>query len=162
MEIDASPEQIVLTAGASQALDLVARYFLQPGDPVLVDEPGYYVLFGRLAAMGVRLIGVPRTTDGVDIRLYANAESREDVAEAHALGADGIGLYRTEFLFLQRRELPTEEEQFLAYRDLVLGMAGRVVTIRTLDLGADKADHTGLALRSEPNPALGAAPGPIQ
>lgn len=96
-----------------------------------------------------------RTLDGVDIRLYANAESREDVAQAHALGADGIGLYRTEFLFLQRRELPGEEEQFLAYRDLVLGMAGRVVTIRTLDLGADKADHSGLALRSEPNPALG-------
>lgn len=96
-----------------------------------------------------------RTQDGVDIRLYANAESREDVAEAHALGADGIGLYRTEFLFLQRRELPDEEEQFLAYRDLVLGMSGRVVTIRTLDLGADKADHTGLTLRSEPNPALG-------
>ena len=96
-----------------------------------------------------------RTQDGVDIRLYANAESREDVAAAHALGADGIGLYRTEFLFLQRRELPTEDEQFLAYRDLVLGMAGRVVTIRTLDLGADKADHSGLALRSEPNPALG-------
>ncbi|MCX7033031.1 MAG: phosphoenolpyruvate--protein phosphotransferase [Arenimonas sp.] len=96
-----------------------------------------------------------RTLDGVDIRLYANAESREDVAEAHALGADGIGLYRTEFLFLQRRELPGEEEQFLAYRDLVLGMAGRVVTIRTLDLGADKADHSGLTLRSEPNPALG-------
>ena len=96
-----------------------------------------------------------RTLDGVDIRLYANAESREDVAQAHALGADGIGLYRTEFLFLQRRELPGEEEQFLAYRDLVLGMAGRVVTIRTLDLGADKADHSGLTLRSEPNPALG-------
>ncbi|HLS83756.1 MAG TPA: phosphoenolpyruvate--protein phosphotransferase [Arenimonas sp.] len=96
-----------------------------------------------------------RTRDGVDIRLYANAESREDVAEAHALGADGIGLYRTEFLFLRRRELPDEDEQFLAYRDLVLGMAGRPVTIRTLDLGADKADHTGLALRSEPNPALG-------
>ena len=96
-----------------------------------------------------------RTLDGVDVRLYANAESREDVAEAHALGADGIGLYRTEFLFLQRRELPGEEEQFLAYRDLVLGMAGRVVTIRTLDLGADKADHSGLTLRSEPNPALG-------
>ena len=96
-----------------------------------------------------------RTRDGADIRLYANAESREDVAEAHALGADGIGLYRTEFLFLRRRELPDEDEQFLAYRDLVLGMAGRPVTIRTLDLGADKADHTGLALRSEPNPALG-------
>lgn len=96
-----------------------------------------------------------RTVDGVDIRLYANAESREDVAEAHALGAAGVGLYRTEFLFLQRSELPTEEEQFRAYRDVVLGMTGRSVTIRTLDLGADKADRTGLALRDEPNPALG-------
>ncbi|QSX78402.1 phosphoenolpyruvate--protein phosphotransferase [Agrilutibacter solisilvae] len=96
-----------------------------------------------------------RTIDGVDIHLYANAESREDVAEAHALGASGIGLYRTEFLFLQRNELPDEEEQFRAYRDVVLGMSGRPVTIRTLDLGADKADRTGLAMRDEPNPALG-------
>ena len=96
-----------------------------------------------------------RTLDGVDIRLYANAETREDVAEAHALGAAGVGLYRTEFLFLQRRELPSEEEQFVAYRDLVLGMTGRTTTIRTLDIGADKADGSGLALPFEPNPALG-------
>ncbi len=96
-----------------------------------------------------------RTLDGVDIRLHANAESREDVAEAHALGASGVGLYRTEFLFLQRQHLPDEDEQFRAYRDLVLGMNGRPVTIRTLDLGADKADGTGVALRDEPNPALG-------
>ena len=96
-----------------------------------------------------------RTKDGVDIRLFANAESREDVAQAHDLGAAGIGLYRTEFLFLQRSELPDEEEQFRVYRDVVLGMRGRPVTIRSLDLGADKADKTGLALASEPNPALG-------
>ncbi len=96
-----------------------------------------------------------RTLDGVDIKLFANAESREDVAEAHALGAAGIGLYRTEFLFLQRDALPDEEEQFRAYRELVLGMTGRTVTIRTLDVGADKADRTGLALTDEPNPALG-------
>ncbi|MCR6662776.1 MAG: phosphoenolpyruvate--protein phosphotransferase [Luteimonas sp.] len=96
-----------------------------------------------------------RTLDGTDIRLFANAESRDDVAEAHALGAAGIGLYRTEFLFLQRDALPDEEEQFRAYRDLVLGMTGRTVTIRTLDVGADKADRTGLALTGEANPALG-------
>ena len=96
-----------------------------------------------------------RTLDGVDIKLYANAESREDVADAHALGAAGVGLYRTEFLFLQRAELPTEDEQFRAYRDVVLGMTGRMVTLRTLDLGADKADRSGLALRDESNPALG-------
>ena len=96
-----------------------------------------------------------RTLDGVDIKLFANAESREDVAEAHALGAAGVGLYRTEFLFLQRHELPDEDEQFRAYRDVVLGMTGRAVTLRTLDVGADKADRTGLALTDEPNPALG-------
>lgn len=96
-----------------------------------------------------------RTRDGTDIGLYANAESRADVAEAHALGAAGIGLYRTEFLFLNSSRLPDEDEQFRAYRDVVLGMSGRPVTIRTLDLGADKADRTGLALRDEPNPALG-------
>jgi phosphotransferase system enzyme I (PtsI) len=101
-----------------------------------------------------------RTLDGVDIKLWANAESREDVAEAHALGAAGVGLYRTEFLFMQRpadarMTLPDEDEQFRAYRDLVLGMTGRTVTIRTLDIGADKADGTALALPGEPNPAMG-------
>jgi len=96
-----------------------------------------------------------RTMDGVEITLLANAESREDVTRAHALGAHGLGLYRTEFLFLQRNGLPDEEEQFQRYRDAVLGMSGRPVTIRVLDLGADKADRTGLALGSEENPALG-------
>lgn len=96
-----------------------------------------------------------RTRDGVAISLQANAESPADVAQARALGAAGVGLYRTEFLFLQRREIPTEEEQFLAYRDLVLGMGGLPVTIRTLDLGADKADASGLVMDDEENPALG-------
>ncbi|MFT4180165.1 MAG: phosphoenolpyruvate--protein phosphotransferase [Thermomonas sp.] len=96
-----------------------------------------------------------RTLDGADIKLWANAESREDVTEAHALGAAGVGLYRTEFLFLGSSELPDEDTQFRAYRDAVIAMTGRTVTFRTLDLGADKADKTGLALRDEPNPALG-------
>ena len=96
-----------------------------------------------------------RTLDGADIKLWANAESRDDVTEAHALGAAGVGLYRTEFLFMGSSELPDEEMQFRAYRDAVIAMTGRTVTIRTLDLGADKADKTGLALRDEPNPALG-------
>ena len=96
-----------------------------------------------------------RTLDGIDIKLWANAESRDDVTESHALGAAGVGLYRTEFLFMGSSELPDEEMQFRAYRDAVIAMTGRTVTIRTLDLGADKADKTGLALRDEPNPALG-------
>ncbi|AIF47138.1 phosphoenolpyruvate--protein phosphotransferase [Dyella japonica] len=96
-----------------------------------------------------------RTRDGVDIRLYANAEMPPDIAMARARGADGVGLYRTEFLFLRQKGLPTEDEQFIAYRDLVLGMGGLPVTIRTLDLGADKADAAGLVIRGEDNPALG-------
>ncbi|WP_243039208.1 phosphoenolpyruvate--protein phosphotransferase [Dyella sedimenti] len=96
-----------------------------------------------------------RTKDGADIRLLANAEMPPDIAMARARGADGVGLYRTEFLFLRQKGLPTEDEQFNAYRDLVLGMGGLPVTIRTLDLGADKADAAGLVLRGEDNPALG-------
>ncbi|KAF1711436.1 phosphoenolpyruvate--protein phosphotransferase [Pseudoxanthomonas kalamensis DSM 18571] len=103
-----------------------------------------------------RLRGKPsRTLDGTDIALLANAESQEDIARAHALGAGGLGLYRTEFLFLQRDHLPDEEEQFRIYRDAVLGMSGRPVTFRTLDLGADKADRAGLVAADEDNPALG-------
>jgi phosphotransferase system enzyme I (PtsI) len=106
----------------------------------------------RLAA----LANAPtRTRDGVDVCLLANAELAADVALARARGADGVGLYRTEFLFLRHKGLPSEEEQFNAYRDLVLGMGGLPVTIRTLDLGADKADAAGLVLRGEDNPALG-------
>jgi phosphotransferase system enzyme I (PtsI) len=96
-----------------------------------------------------------RTHDGVEIALLANAETPTDVAMARARGADGVGLYRTEFLFLRKRALPSEDEQFIAYRDLVMGMGGLPVTIRTLDLGADKADAAGLSLRGEDNPALG-------
>ncbi len=96
-----------------------------------------------------------RTRDGIEITLLANAETGTDVAMARARGADGVGLYRTEFLFLRKRVLPSEEEQFVAYRDLVMGMGGLPVTIRTMDLGADKADAAGLVTRGEENPALG-------
>jgi phosphotransferase system enzyme I (PtsI) len=96
-----------------------------------------------------------QTRDGIEIGLLANAETGADVAMARARGADGVGLYRTEFLFLRKKVLPSEEEQFVAYRDLVMGMGGLPVTIRTMDLGADKADAAGLATRGEENPALG-------
>lgn len=96
-----------------------------------------------------------RSRDGIDIHLWANAESAEDVSAAQALGASGIGLYRSEFLFLGQSALPDEDSQFRAYRQLLLGMAGRPVTIRLLDLGSDKATQAGLVLPTESNPALG-------
>ncbi|HEY0178476.1 MAG TPA: phosphoenolpyruvate--protein phosphotransferase [Dokdonella sp.] len=127
--------------------------------PTAQDLAGYRAWQREVAQRGKRLARLreadTRTRDGVPIALYANAESTADIAQARALGAAGVGLYRTEFLFLQRKELPGEEEQFLAYRDLVLGMGGLPVTIRTLDLGADKADASGLVVDDEENPALG-------
>jgi len=96
-----------------------------------------------------------RTRDGHKLRLFANAERPEDIERARNLGVAGIGLYRTEFLFLAQSGLPSEDEQFAAYRDVVLGAGGLPVTIRTLDLGADKADAAGLVMAKEPNPALG-------
>ncbi|MGB7991077.1 MAG: phosphoenolpyruvate--protein phosphotransferase [Candidatus Methylophosphatis roskildensis] len=93
------------------------------------------------------------TLDGEAILLQANIEQPGDVAQAREVDAAGIGLYRTEFLFIGRDELPGEDEQFEAYRSVVQSMRGRPVNIRTLDVGADKGLR-GVA-RIEANPALG-------
>ncbi|WP_457673969.1 phosphoenolpyruvate--protein phosphotransferase [Thiolapillus sp.] len=95
------------------------------------------------------------TRDGTRIELQANIELPEDVQAVRNEGGDGIGLYRTEFLYMNRDQLPTEEEHYQAYVRVIEGMDGRPVTIRTLDLGADKqCEH-----QPEPaaciNPALG-------
>ena len=93
------------------------------------------------------------TLEGVPVELQANIELPSDVEQALDAGAMGVGLFRTEFLFLNRDDLPGEDEQFEAYRQVVQAMNGMPVTIRTLDLGADKA-ITGAQLVG-PNPALG-------
>jgi len=127
--------------------------------PTAQDLSRYRAWQREAAAEGRRLAMLAnaptQTRDGISLSLLANAETATDVAGARARGADGVGLYRTEFLFLKKRVLPSEEEQFIAYRDLVLGMGGLPVTIRTMDLGADKADAAGLSARGEENPALG-------
>jgi len=94
------------------------------------------------------------TTDGWRVHLYGNMEFLEEIPSLLTHGAEGIGLYRTEFLFLDREHPPTEEEHFRTYRTVLEAVGGRPVTIRTLDLGGDKVP----ALRRnerEPNPALG-------
>lgn len=101
------------------------------------------------------LRSVPAVTlDGVAVELYANIERPEETEFALAAGAEGIGLFRSEFLFLNRRSLPDEEEQFEAYRSVVAAMSGLPVTIRTLDVGADKA-LPALGAAPPQNPALG-------
>ncbi|MBI5435927.1 MAG: phosphoenolpyruvate--protein phosphotransferase [Nitrosomonadales bacterium] len=93
------------------------------------------------------------TLDGTSIELHANIELPQDLPEVKENGATGIGLFRSEFLFLNRDELPDEEEQFEAYRAVAKGMKGLPVTIRTFDLGADK--QLSGAERVASNPALG-------
>ena len=94
------------------------------------------------------------TLSGKKIELYANIGSAADVGYVLENDAGGIGLFRSEFLYIGRNELPSEEEQFQAYKQVAQNMAGKKVIIRTLDIGADKqADY--LNLGNEENPALG-------
>lgn len=95
-----------------------------------------------------------KTKDGRSIALYANMGNVEDVEKVLEYDAGGIGLFRSEFLYLGRDSFPTEEEQFAAYRSVVSRMNGKKVIIRTLDIGADKkADYFNMD--PEENPALG-------
>jgi len=91
--------------------------------------------------------------DGVDVCMLANVEIGPEVEQALAAGALGIGLYRSEFLFVGRNQMPTEEEQFIAYRDVLQALAPLPVVIRTLDIGSDKGFLPGLPVSV--NPALG-------
>lgn len=94
------------------------------------------------------------TRDGSEVALMANIELPEDMRAVTKMGATGIGLYRTEFLFMNRVEPPGEEEQYIAYAKVVKALNGKSCTIRTLDLGADKRADGGQALPGT-NPALG-------
>ncbi len=95
-----------------------------------------------------------RTLDGTPVELHANIELPQDVEQVKENGAAGIGLFRSEFLFMNRSDLPGEEEQFEFYRQVAEAMNGAPVTIRTLDLGADK-QLTQMERPASANPALG-------
>jgi phosphoenolpyruvate-protein phosphotransferase (PTS system enzyme I) len=107
--------------------------------------------FGRLR----RLPAVTR--DGIEIRLEANLELPVELEQATTNGAMGLGLVRTEFLYMNREDLPTEDEQYAFFADLVNGMQGKPVTLRTLDVGGDKLPEAlaGYAASEAANPALG-------
>jgi phosphotransferase system enzyme I (PtsI) len=127
-------------------------------DPVVLAE---YRL--RQSQLGLerqklkRLKTTPAATlDGTPVELFANIELPGDMPEVLEAGAEGVGLFRSEFMFLNRSDLPSEDEQFEAYRDVAQAMQGRPVVLRTLDLGADKAlDGNGAPGHSIPNPAMG-------
>jgi len=119
----------------------------------------------RLKALQVKLIDekaelaklkdLPALTlDGHRVDVVANIGTIRDIEGAERNGAEGVGLYRTEFLFMDRDQLPTEEEQFIAYKDVVEAMNGNLVILRTMDIGGDK-ELPYLNLPKEMNPFLG-------
>ncbi|MDS1141689.1 phosphoenolpyruvate--protein phosphotransferase [Pusillimonas sp. SM2304] len=127
---------------------------VNPSERILAEYRQRQDDYRRERAELAQLRDAPAVTlDGITIKLEANIELPEEAVAAMQAGADGIGLFRSEFLFMGRRDLPSEAEQYQAYASVVKTMAGRPVTIRTLDLGADKnldGDATVAA-----NPALG-------
>lgn len=95
-----------------------------------------------------------KTKDGVEIRLAANISGPQDLESLEKNDAEAVGLYRTEFLFLDRAQAPSEEEQYEVYRQVFVGLKGRHILVRTLDIGGDKvADY--LKMKKEENPFLG-------
>ncbi len=134
---------------------LTGRVILSPGDGVVKKYQARKKEFEAFKASVARSSSAPAVTpDGFQVRVLANIELPEEVQLAQKYGADGIGLYRTEFLYLRQRRLPTEEELFEDYRRVVEAMRPHQVTIRTLDIGGDKF-MPRLEYAPEMNPALG-------
>jgi len=166
------------TAILARSLDIpaivgahTARQMVREGELLIVDgvqgvlivDPDQLVLaeyqqrqrqleLGRQKLKRIRT--TPATTrDGTAVDLHANIELPQDIEQVRESGATGVGLFRSEFLFLNRDDLPGEDEQFEAYRQVAQAMDGMPVTIRTLDLGADKTVNG--SARGGPNPAMG-------
>jgi len=150
------------------------RRYIQDNEPLIVDGETGTLIAGadantldeyqqRLISFKKHIASLSRyksqtsqTRDGKKIFLHANADNPEDITTISNSGAQGIGLYRTEFLYMNRTSPPEEEEQLTAYRKVVEGMNGQAVTIRTFDLGADKTVDGGRNLnQTTTNPALG-------
>jgi phosphoenolpyruvate-protein phosphotransferase (PTS system enzyme I) len=126
--------------------------------PIILAEYGFKQRQGELERGRLsRLRHTPAVTlDGQKVELLANIELPEDAPAALKAGAVGVGLFRSEFLFMGRRgNLPDEEEQYLAYRRAVEGMEGLPVTVRTIDVGADKPLDNSMREEAHLNPALG-------
>jgi phosphotransferase system enzyme I (PtsI) len=157
---------VVGARGASQLvrqddwiiIDGDAGVMIVDPSPIILAEYGFKQRQGELERGRLaRLRHTPAVTlDGQKVELLANIELPDDAKAALEAGAAGVGLFRSEFLFMGRRgQLPQEEEQYQAYRRAVEGMQGRPVTIRTMDVGADKPLDDGARGETHLNPALG-------
>ncbi|TWT82392.1 Phosphoenolpyruvate-protein phosphotransferase [Planctomycetes bacterium CA13] len=131
------------------------RVIIDPDEPTLEHYQQQLEQRRSLAVRLAELKDLPaETADGLRIQLSANIEFPQEAHACLERGADGIGLYRTEFLYLSSEEEPSEEDHYEAYSQVIREMNGRPVVIRTLDLGADKMGHRPLA-EQEHNPFLG-------
>jgi phosphoenolpyruvate-protein phosphotransferase (PTS system enzyme I) len=149
------------------------HHLVKQGEPIIIDaEAGviigsidspirsiYEVRQAEQAVARSRLVRLKnvaaQTLDGQSVRLLANLDLPADAQAALDLGCEGVGLFRSEFLYMNRKDAPSEDEQFEAYRQVVQAMKGQPVTIRTLDSGADKDVPSVSAHRETPsNPAL--------
>ncbi|MCU0614981.1 MAG: phosphoenolpyruvate--protein phosphotransferase, partial [Desulfobacterales bacterium] len=149
------PDLLDIPEGVPILLDAdIGNIFVRPPDKIIQQ----YETRNKTQQAFAPLIGkrpeLTRTLDGHRVRLMANINLLSELALARDLNAEGVGLYRTEFPFLIRTNFPSEEEQYLVYKQLFEVMAGKDVTIRTLDVGGDKvliySDST-----NESNPELG-------
>ena len=145
---------------------------IKSGDMVIVDGPHGDIIvdpsqaqideyqakadsFEKERAEWAKLVDAPSVSkDGQHFEIAANIGTPDDVADAVKQGADGVGLFRSEFLYMSSDHLPTEDEQFEAYKKAVVGMQGKPVVVRTLDIGGDKPLNY-LPLPEEMNPFLG-------
>lgn len=145
-----------ITNGCDTIVDgLRGRVVLDPRDEELEDATKRGKRFRRFASeLRAKSEEPARTQDGVAITLMANIELPAEAMAARAHGAQGIGLYRTEFLFLDREDVPSEDEQIQVYRDVIDACGERPIVVRTLDLGGDKLPARW-RVEAGANPALG-------
>ena len=132
---------------------------INPDDTVLAEYRGHMREYkNRKRALNKLKKTAATTEDGLNIELLANIESTEDIKQLHSAGADGVGLFRSEYLYLNRDTLPTEDEQYEVYSTLIKKLKGKQLTIRTVDLGVDKNPRwfgQNASPNGSLNPALG-------
>ena len=132
---------------------------INPDDIVLAEYRGHMREYkNRKRALNKLKKTAATTEDGLNIELLANIESTEDIKQLHSAGADGVGLFRSEYLYLNRDTLPTEDEQYEVYSTLIKKLKGKQLTIRTVDLGVDKNPRwfgQNATPNGSLNPALG-------
>lgn len=154
--ISAGPSVLELATGTEVILDGTAGTLLiSPAAEAIAAAKTAQQREREHQALAMRSANEPATTlDGQHIEVVANIGGLSEAQQATNLGADGVGLLRTEFLFLERTQAPTEDEQFATYREIAQAMGDAPVIVRTLDIGGDKP-LPYLALPAEENPFLG-------